>query len=133
MESEAYEKHKKDIVVFSHKEHAEDYAEKNSKLFEAGCGKCHHDEKNNPLKLNPGEDVKQCIECHKKPGRMPSKEKRGMRKAKLSRAEKKLKKLAYHAEALHYNCRDCHRSYNRKNNLKSGDKNAAPTRCNGCH
>jgi NAD-dependent SIR2 family protein deacetylase len=64
---------------------------------------------------------------------MPSKEKRAMRKAKLSKAEKKSKKLAYHAEALHYHCRDCHRSYNKKKNLKSGDKNAAPTRCNSCH
>ena len=76
MENEAYEEHRRDIVVFSHNNHSETYAEAQPEFFEAGCGECHHDEKNNPLQLKPGEDVKGCIECHANPGSMPSKEKK---------------------------------------------------------
>ena len=47
LENEAYEKHKKGIVVFSHKQHAETYAQKLPGLYAAGCGECHHDENNN--------------------------------------------------------------------------------------
>jgi hypothetical protein len=64
---------------------------------------------------------------------MPSQERRALRKSDLSKAEKKSKELAYHAEALHDNCRGCHRDYNRKNNLKSRDEEAAPLRCSDCH
>ena len=68
LEEKAYEKHKEGIVVFSHKKHEEEYAKKHPEFFESGCGECHHDENNKPLvNLKPGDDVKRCIECHKKP------------------------------------------------------------------
>jgi hypothetical protein len=133
MENEAYEEHKRDIVVFSHKSHSETYSEAQPEFFKAGCGECHHDENKKPLDLKPGDDVKGCIACHSKPGRMPVKEKRALRKSGLTKAERKSNKLAYHADVLHDNCRGCHRDFNRKNSLKSKDERAAPIRCGDCH
>ena len=134
MENKAYKKHKKSIVEFHHKKHQEDYAKKHPALYKAGCGECHHDADNKPLSsLKAGDNVRGCIECHKTPGEMPSAEKKEMRAAKLSKKEQKTKKLAYHAEAIHYNCKDCHKRYNKKNKLKSKDEGYAPTSCNKCH
>jgi Class III cytochrome C family len=114
MENKAYTKHKKSIVQFSHKKHNEEY--------KAGCGECHHDADNKPLNdLKMGDEVQNCIECHTKAGRSP-KAKKG--EAKLSKKEK----MAYHAEAIHVNCKDCHK----KANKASGTK-AAPTSCAKCH
>ncbi len=113
MENSAYAKHKKSIMMFSHKKHIEEY--------KAGCGECHHDENNKPLnELKLGDDVQNCIECHKIPGERP----KGKNAPKL----KKKERLAYHAEAIHYNCKGCHKKYNRKNKTK-----AAPTTCKKCH
>jgi len=113
MENPAYTKHKKSILMFSHKKHIEEY--------KAGCGDCHHDENNKPLKdLKLGDDVRNCIECHKIPGERP----KGKNAPKLNKKER----LAYHAEAIHYNCKGCHKKYNRKNKTK-----AAPTTCKKCH
>jgi class III cytochrome C family protein len=111
MENKAYEKHKKSIAVFTHKKHVEEYG--------AGCGECHHDEKGKPLNdLKMGDDVQNCIECHSKPGQKP-------KKSKLTPKEE----LQYHAEAIHDNCRGCHKDFNKKNKPKK----KAPTSCNGCH
>ncbi|NQT09658.1 MAG: cytochrome c3 family protein, partial [Desulfobacteraceae bacterium] len=64
MENKAYAEHKKSIVMFSHKKHIEDY--------KAGCGECHHDENGKPLNnLKIGDNVQNCIECHKKPSERP--------------------------------------------------------------
>jgi len=126
MENKAYAKHTDPIITFQHKKHAEEYAKANPKLFPNGCGDCHHDENNKPLKnLKVGDDVKNCIECHKEPGQKPSKE-------KLKKNEK-IKK--YHAEAMHENCGGCHSDFNKSKKLKSSDKAAAPTksRCKECH
>ena len=113
MENPAYAKHKKSILMFSHKKHIEEY--------KAGCGDCHHDENNKPLKdLKLGDDVRNCIECHKIPGERP----KGKNAPKLNKKER----LAYHAEAIHYNCKGCHKKYNRKNKTKT-----APTTCKKCH
>jgi len=113
LENKAYDKHKKGIVQFTHKKHSTDYG--------AGCGECHHDANNKPLdNLKEGDDVQNCIECHKKPGERP--------KGKGAPKLKKKERLAYHAEALHYNCKDCHKKYNKKNKTK-----AAPTTCAKCH
>lgn len=134
MENKAYKKHKKGIVKFNHKTHQDDYAKKHPGFYKAGCGECHHDADNKPLSsLKAGDKAQGCIECHKKPGEMPSKEKKAMRTAKLSKKEQKKKKLAYHAEAIHYNCKDCHKKYNKKSKLKSKDKGYAPTSCVKCH
>ena len=111
MENKAYE-HTKGIVEFSHQKHATQY--------QVGCGECHHDEKGQPLSgLKEGDEVKSCFECHNKPGEIKGKAAKG-----LSDSEK----LAYHANALHESCRECHKAYNKKNNTK-----AAPTTCSKCH
>ena len=107
MENKAYAKHKKGIVEFSHKKHNAEY--------HLDCGECHHDEHNKPREgLKMGDDVKNCIECHKKPGKF----KKG--------AEGK--KLDYHAEAIHKNCVGCHKATNKA----AGNKNA-PASCTKCH
>jgi len=106
-------KHKKGIVSFSHKKHTEDY--------KAGCGDCHHDANNKPLdNLKAGDDVKACIECHKKPGERP----KGKGAPKLNKKQR----LEYVAEAFHYNCKDCHKKFNKKSGTR-----AAPTSCAKCH
>lgn len=113
MQSEGYEKHTKSISEFTHKKHIEDY--------KITCGECHHDDKGQPLAdLKEGDDVQKCIECHKIPGEKP----KGKDAPKLTKQEE----LQYHAEAIHMNCRDCHRAYNKEHETK-----AAPTTCTGCH
>ncbi len=113
MENKAYTEHKKSIVEFTHKKHTEEY--------KATCGECHHNDKGEALKeLKAGDDVKNCIECHKTPGEKP----KGKDAPKLSKKEE----LQYHAEAIHENCKGCHKEFNKKNNTK-----AAPESCNKCH
>jgi len=117
MENAAYDKHTKSIVMFSHKKHVEEY--------KAGCGECHHDENNKPLdNLKAGDDVKNCIECHKKAGYITGKDAKGLTKEQ---------KREYHANAIHDNCKDCHKKFNKKEGLKSKDKGASPTTCKQCH
>ena len=120
LQSKEYEKHTKGIVEFTHKKHAEDYAKASPDLYKDGCGVCHHDDKGKPLALKEGDDVQRCIECHKKPSERP----KGKNAPKLSKKQR----LEYHAEALHYNCRDCHKAFNKANNTKK-----APTTCAKCH
>jgi hypothetical protein len=113
--------HTKGIVEFSHTKHHTDY--------KAGCGDCHHDANNKPLtNLKEGDAVLKCIECHKKPGEVPSDLKKEWRAKKMKRAEQQKLELEYHAEALHENCQGCHKDYNKKNKTK-----AAPTTCTKCH
>ncbi len=122
----AYEKHKKSIVKLSHQKHQTEYAKQYPEFYKNGCGECHHDEDNKPLtELKEGDDVQRCIECHKIPAEMPKKEAKALKK-KLSKKEK-IKE--YHAEALHANCRDCHKKYNKKYKPKK----KAPTTCTKCH
>ena len=116
MKSPEYKKHKKVIVKFTHKKHHDEYG--------AACGECHHDDKGKPLDLKMGDDVQRCIECHKTPGEKPKKKKGEKKAPKLTKAQK----LEYHAEALHMNCKDCHKKFNKKNKTK-----AAPTTCTKCH
>lgn len=111
MENKAYA-HKKGVVSFTHKKHTTDY--------KAACGDCHHDANNKPLALKAGDNVQGCIECHKKPGEAP----KGKDAPKLNKKQKR----EYHAEALHDNCKDCHKEFNKKTGTK-----AAPTTCAKCH
>ncbi len=121
MENKAYKKHTKAIVTFSHKKHNVDY--------KIGCGECHHDDKGKPLaNLKMGDDVKGCIECHKKPGKMPGDLKKELREKKASKKEIAAVEMEYHAEAIHENCITCHRDYNKKNKTKD-----APQTCSDCH
>jgi hypothetical protein len=120
MDNKAYEKHKKSIVMFSHKKHTEAYATANPDFYKSGCGECHHDADGKPLMLKTGDAVQGCIECHKIPGERP----KGSDAPKL----KKKERLQYHAEALHYNCKGCHKKFNKKTKTKK-----APTTCTKCH
>jgi len=124
LQDPAYKEHKKGVVDFTHKKHQNDYAEQYPEYYKNGCGECHHDKDNKPLSnLKEGDDVQKCIECHKIPAEAPKGKKA---KKKLSKKEK-IKE--YHAEALHANCRDCHKKYNKK--YKPEKK--APTTCAKCH
>jgi len=124
LEDPAYKKHKKGVVDFTHGKHQTDYAKKYPEFYKNGCGECHHDEDNKPLsKLKEGDDVQKCIECHKIAAEAPKGKKA---KKKLTKKEK-IKD--YHAEALHQNCRGCHRKYNKKYKPKK----KAPTTCAKCH
>ena len=124
LQDPAYEEHKKGVVDFSHKKHQDDYAKKYPEYYKNGCGECHHDKDGKPLSsLKEGDDVQKCIECHKIPAEAPKGKKA---KKKLSKKEK-IKD--YHAEALHANCRGCHKEYNKK--YKPEQK--APTTCTKCH
>lgn len=118
-----YTQHTKKPVVFEHKKHQKEYAEKYPELYEAGCGECHHDENHKPLtNLKKGDAVQKCIECHKIPAYIKGKEAK-----KLSEEQK----LEYHANALHENCKGCHKTFNKKFNKTA--KNGAPTTCKKCH
>ena len=124
LQDPAYEEHKKGVVDFSHKKHQDDYAKKYPEYYKNGCGECHHNKDGKPLsKLKEGDDVQKCIECHKIPAEAPKGKKA---KKKLSKKEK-IKD--YHAEALHANCRGCHKEYNKKYKPKQ----KAPTTCTTCH
>ena len=124
LQDPAYKEHKKGVVEFTHGKHQKDYAQKYPEFYKNGCGECHHDKDNKPLSnLKEGDDVQKCIECHKIAAEAPKGKKA---KKKLSKKEK-IKD--YHAEALHENCRGCHRKYNKK--YKPAKK--APTTCTKCH
>jgi len=113
MNTKGYAKHTKGIVTFPHKKHYTDY--------KLGCGECHHDANHKPLNnLKAGDNVQKCIDCHKKPGEKP----KGKDAPKLTKKQE----LEYHAEALHANCKGCHRDYNKKNKTKK-----APVTCSKCH
>lgn len=121
--------HTKPALEFHHKKHAETYAKEYPDLYKDGCGACHHDENNKPLSgLSPDDPVKSCIECHKKPGEVPTDLKKEWRAKKIKKDEKKKLELEYHAEAIHDNCRGCHREFNKKYKPKK-----APTTCKSCH
>jgi len=128
MENKAYKKHKESILVFTHKKHMAEYAEKNPDLYKNGCGECHHEEKDGksvPLKdLKEGDEVKNCIECHKIPEYIKGKKAKGLTKEQ---------KREYHTNAVHDNCKGCHRMFNKAKGLKSKDKGAAPNTCKTCH
>jgi len=113
--------HKKSIVKFTHKKHSDDYGAK--------CGECHHDADNKPLNdLKMGDDVQKCIECHKKPGEVPKELKKEWKAKKVKKKEKDVLSREYHAEAIHDNCRVCHKAHNKKTKTKD-----APTTCAKCH
>jgi hypothetical protein len=123
LQDPAYKEHKKGVVQFTHGKHQKDYAKEYPDLYKNGCGECHHDEDNKPLTgLKEGDAVQKCIECHKIAAEAPKGKKA---KKKLSKKEK-IKD--YHAEALHANCKGCHKKFNKKYKPKK-----APTTCTKCH
>jgi len=123
LQDPAYEKHKKGVVKFEHKKHWDDYSKQYPEFYPNKCGECHHDKDGKPLtELKDGDDVQKCIECHKNPAEAPKGKKA---KKKLSKKEKIAE---YHAEALHENCKGCHKKFNKKYKPKK-----APTTCAKCH
>ena len=123
LQDPAYEKHKKGVVKFEHKKHWDDYSKQYPEFYPNKCGECHHDKDGKPLtELKDGDSVKKCIDCHKTPGEAPKGKKA---KKKLSKKEKIAE---YHAEALHENCKGCHKKFNKKYKPKK-----APTTCAKCH
>jgi len=123
LQDPAYKEHKKGVVKFEHKKHWDDYSKEYPEFYKNGCGECHHDKDGKPLtELKDGDDVKKCIECHKEPAEAPKGKKA---KKKLTKKEK-IKE--FHAEALHANCRGCHKKFNKKYKPKK-----APTTCAKCH
>ena len=122
MDNPAYEKHKRSIVIFTHKKHAEDYTKANPDLFKDGCGMCHHDESYEPLvDLKYEDDVKSCIECHSIPGN-------ALRNEDNEYYQPREERLKYHMYVIHHSCKPCHQAYNEA----TGAKNA-PTSCAKCH
>ncbi|UCG05001.1 MAG: cytochrome c3 family protein [Desulfobacterales bacterium] len=119
----AYEEHKKGVVHFEHKKHQNEYAKQYPEFYKNGCGECHHDKDNKPLtELKEGDDVQKCIECHKIAAEAP----KGKKAPKKLSKKEKIKE--YHAEALHENCKGCHKKFNKKYKPKK-----APTTCTTCH
>lgn len=117
MQTKEYAEHKKGIVEFTHKKHAEDY--------DISCGECHHDAEGKPLTLKMGDNVQRCVECHK--------ETEKVRGEKISKEEKIIK---YHEEAIHANCITCHKEHNISLNDPEdprGTKGPAPASCAKCH
>ena len=96
-------------VTFTHKKHAEDYG--------ISCGECHHDENGEPLELKMGDDVHPCYECHNI-----------FEKTKENRRD-----IMVHENAMHGNCRDCHKEVNIEAGDPKGRKGPAPTSCTQCH
>ena len=117
LKSPEYGEHTKGIVSFSHKKHATDYG--------AACGDCHHDDQGQPLELKEGDAVQRCIECHKETDKPKGKELKAIPKAE------RIKR--FHEEAIHANCRACHKAWNKEQGLKANDPKAAPTTCKNCH
>ena len=115
---------KKSIAKFSHKKHVEDYVKQYPDLYPNNCGDCHHDENGKPFSnLKAGDEVQKCSACHKVAGEAPKKDK-NKKRIKYKKSEK----LKWHAEAIHANCRGCHRAFNKKYKPKK-----APVTCTKCH
>ncbi len=129
LENKAYTNHKEAIVIFQHRKHQGEYREKNPELFSSQCGECHHekvnDKENKPLvNLKEGDEVKNCIECHQKAAYV---------QGKKAKALSEVQRRQHHANAMHENCKDCHKKYNKKKGLKSKDEGYAPNTCKSCH
>lgn len=120
LKNKVYKKHKKPIVQFTHKKHAVDY--------KISCGECHHDKNGKPLKLKMGDNVQDCADCHKYTNKsIPKNLKKKIKKLK-GKKKKAAKILYYHKEALHANCINCHKAFNKKTKSKK-----APQSCKTCH
>ena len=125
LEDKAYKKHKYAIAVLSHKKHQEDYAKKYPEFYQNGCGECHHDKDNKPLtELKAGDAVQRCIECHKIPKFVTGRKAKGLTKEQ---------KRENQGNAMHDNCKVCHKKYNKKYTKRSKSKGYAPTSCKTCH
>ncbi len=108
MDSKIYPKHTKKLVTFTHKKHIDK---------PLACADCHHVYKDGKNTWKEGDAVQKCEECHSKVGKAP----KGMKKAE------KIKD--YHKDALHANCKGCHK----KMMDKKSDLYKKVKKCSGCH
>ena len=109
MDSKVYTVDTRAPVTFSHKGHSEHK--------DIGCADCHHvyEDGNNVWK--EGDEVQKCEACHQNTEKTPQ----GMKKAD------KIKE--YHKDALHANCKNCHKKMiDRESELGLKLK-----KCTGCH
>ena len=120
MQDAVYKTHAKAIVNFTHQKHIADY--------KVGCGECHHDKDHKPQALKAGDCTQKCSACHKLAGEASKPE-----AAKLTGKDKVAFLMKYQADAIHENCKGCHKAFNTKKGLKAQDKGAAPTGCTQCH
>jgi len=109
MDSKIFKKHTKGLVVFPHKEHAEHEG--------ITCTDCHHVYKDGKNIWKEGDPVQKCDECHKKTGKPP----KDMKKAE------KIKE--YYKDAVHENCKGCHKKMVDKNS----EMGMKLKKCDGCH
>jgi hypothetical protein len=100
---------KYNVFKFTHKIHMEEY--------EISCGECHHDENNKPLDLEIGDIVQQCDECHNI-----------MEKTKENKRD-----IMVLENAIHENCRTCHKQINKEAGDPKGKKGPGPISCSKCH
>ena len=98
------------VFVFTHKKHNIDY--------DISCGECHHDKDGNPLEdLKLGDDVQQCVECH----------------TDLKKTKKNRKSILLLENAMHENCKVCHKHINIEAGDPKGRKGPGPVSCTACH
>ena len=112
MDSKIYPKHTKKLVTFSHKKHAE--------YKDVSCSDCHHVYTDGKNTWKEGDEVQKCEECHSEPAKPKGD------KTKMSKAEK-IKK--YHKDALHKNCKGCHKEMIDKDS----EMGMKLKKCSGCH
>ena len=110
IKAKVYPKHTKPAVTLTHKKHSVDY--------KIACNECHHVYKDGKNVWKEGDKVDKCEVCHSKP-KKPKDDKTKMKKAE------KIK--IYHYDAIHANCRDCHKK------LKNEKKPTGPVTCAKCH
>ncbi len=109
MDSKVYKKHTKGLVELHHKKHAEHEG--------ISCADCHHVYKDGKNTWKEGDPVQKCAECHNKTGKAP----KDMKKAE------KIK--SYHKDAIHENCKSCHK----KMIDKGSELGKSINKCTGCH
>ena len=109
MDSKVYSKHTKKLVTFSHKGHADHK--------DITCDNCHHVYEDGKNVWKEGDVVEKCEACHTKTGKAP----KGMKKAE------KIKE--FHKDALHANCKDCHK----KMVDKESELGKKMRKCTFCH
>jgi hypothetical protein len=112
MDSKIYPKHTKKNVTFTHKKHADHK--------DIGCADCHHVYEDGKNTWKEGDEVQKCEACHTEPAKPKGD------KTKMSKAEK-IKK--YHKDAIHANCKGCHK----KMIDKESEMGKALKKCSGCH
>ena len=99
-----------EVFVCLHGTHNTDY--------KISCGECHHDKDGNFLKdLKIGDDVKQCVECH----------------TELNKTAKNEKSIMLLENAIHGQCKVCHKKINIEAGDPEGTSGPAPVFCKECH